>query len=1082
MAPVADKFGLSCFRNRSRESPSPTKHLHTKRSSTVGAPMLSASSSNNHSLFSFGRNGPGPSAGLAPSPDAIEQEPSTQYGFLPEVSFDDFQTSIESASDDLKLTQFPSPTGEGSILGSQGFGESKMVDRPNTLRNGPAARAPVQHSQQQDQQSQTARSRTGPVFRRPSVSNRQASISSTTSTMSRTSDVNRDQATIRPKRQNQHPPISNSSFVGKQPRKSIGPGVSESTEYSNGSGVRRHPSLASTVDRVGVDGPRASVDGSSQYADTSRNMTASRAAKIKTLSQPPPPRASQMNAAADSSTLSVDQSKMAPRSPRAGKSGATTPGSGRRMSVLPGHPSHHASGLGARTVSPTDAQRLKRRSFMPEPQGSDPQNSLMILQPPPPAPIDRPSSRSPSMLPRKTSTPVSQRTTPDPNRKSYSSGFSVGSTASNNTVRTSTGSLQPRAQANGASRLPAPKSVNNLPSSNEEGEDVPPVPAIPKVYESPKESPAEMSFLDKRKSNLGLDSSSLRSNSTGSLSGAPVPEKPKVQRKGSTRKVAQTANLDPEKRMQPDKTQPVQQPRRNLKSMNLPPLTVGPLSTPTVNKIARLQQDQSQTERKISSPPARQVTKTPTTPMTARSTFFPRRKELAHYRSSSSIHQKRVESPLVAEASSSESVNESVTKPSVSPYLSSSVPKEGGFEQHYFKRSQTGSEIRETDEATNSTAAQQKPSGPRAQRQPSKTMSKTSIKSTPKSPAPQSSPDDPQTPSSMSSLRRKLSLSWKRSSSKTEKHPENNTTTKHDAMPPPRIPVSATAGNSMTAKTASPSMSAKSSTVQLDSARRKASGASLSGLNASLHGRNRSDASQGTQALSTATRPAKVDSVEAAGSRSTASSTSVMQKFLRTKASTAKIQQQQSDVFAADLDKDDLVAEEEMKKLGSRRKETELAARTLDTLRKRATPKERVSPQDAIRIAMLNIYERGEIIDYKDIYFCGTQNAQKVVGDLNSKSPNFGYDDERGDYTIIIGDHLAYRYEIVDVLGKGSFGQVVRCIDHKTGVLVAVKIIRNKKRFHQQALVEVNILQKLREWVSADFHGFRTGQHANFGF
>jgi dual specificity tyrosine-phosphorylation-regulated kinase 2/3/4 len=173
----------------------------------------------------------------------------------------------------------------------------------------------------------------------------------------------------------------------------------------------------------------------------------------------------------------------------------------------------------------------------------------------------------------------------------------------------------------------------------------------------------------------------------------------------------------------------------------------------------------------------------------------------------------------------------------------------------------------------------------------------------------------------------------------------------------------------------------------------------------------------------------------------------------------------QNDIYTASLDKDDLVAEDEMKKLGSKRKETEIAARTLDALRKRATPKERVGPQDAIRIAMLNIYERGEIVDYKDIFFCGTQNAKKVVGDMNTKSPNFGYDDERGDYTIVVGDHLAFRYEVVDVLGKGSFGQVVRCIDHKTGALVAVKIIRNKKRFHQQALVEVNILQKLREWV-----------------
>ncbi|KAI7660700.1 kinase-like protein [Hortaea werneckii] len=81
-----------------------------------------------------------------------------------------------------------------------------------------------------------------------------------------------------------------------------------------------------------------------------------------------------------------------------------------------------------------------------------------------------------------------------------------------------------------------------------------------------------------------------------------------------------------------------------------------------------------------------------------------------------------------------------------------------------------------------------------------------------------------------------------------------------------------------------------------------------------------------------------------------------------------------------------------------------------------------------------------------------------------SKNGNYGYDDERGDYNIVLGDHLAYRYEVIDVLGKGSFGQVVRCVDHKDGGVVAVKIIRNKKRFHQQALVEVGILGRLGEW------------------
>lgn len=170
------------------------------------------------------------------------------------------------------------------------------------------------------------------------------------------------------------------------------------------------------------------------------------------------------------------------------------------------------------------------------------------------------------------------------------------------------------------------------------------------------------------------------------------------------------------------------------------------------------------------------------------------------------------------------------------------------------------------------------------------------------------------------------------------------------------------------------------------------------------------------------------------------------------------------------LDRDDLLAEEEMKRLASKRKDSEKAAKEVDDLRRKAIPKERVSPTQALKMANLNIFERGEIVDYKEVFFCGIQNARKHVGDLSAEAANFGYDDERGDYNIVNGDHLAYRYEIVDVLGKGSFGQVVRCIDHKNGSLVAIKIIRNKKRFHQQALVEVDLLQKLRDWVCLAFN------------
>ncbi len=62
----------------------------------------------------------------------------------------------------------------------------------------------------------------------------------------------------------------------------------------------------------------------------------------------------------------------------------------------------------------------------------------------------------------------------------------------------------------------------------------------------------------------------------------------------------------------------------------------------------------------------------------------------------------------------------------------------------------------------------------------------------------------------------------------------------------------------------------------------------------------------------------------------------------------------------------------------------------------------------------------------------------------SSLTDNYGYDDDRGDYRLVKGDHVQYRYEVLDLLGKGSFGQVVKVFDHKRKDYLALKIIRNK--------------------------------------
>ncbi|KAK2170001.1 hypothetical protein LSH36_5g15059 [Paralvinella palmiformis] len=76
---------------------------------------------------------------------------------------------------------------------------------------------------------------------------------------------------------------------------------------------------------------------------------------------------------------------------------------------------------------------------------------------------------------------------------------------------------------------------------------------------------------------------------------------------------------------------------------------------------------------------------------------------------------------------------------------------------------------------------------------------------------------------------------------------------------------------------------------------------------------------------------------------------------------------------------------------------------------------------------------------------------------------NDGYDDESHDYIVKPGEKWMDRYEIDSLIGKGSFGQVVKAYDQVDQEYVAIKIIKNKKPFFNQAQIEVRLLELMNK-------------------
>ncbi|XP_069489288.1 dual specificity tyrosine-phosphorylation-regulated kinase 3 isoform X2 [Ambystoma mexicanum] len=109
----------------------------------------------------------------------------------------------------------------------------------------------------------------------------------------------------------------------------------------------------------------------------------------------------------------------------------------------------------------------------------------------------------------------------------------------------------------------------------------------------------------------------------------------------------------------------------------------------------------------------------------------------------------------------------------------------------------------------------------------------------------------------------------------------------------------------------------------------------------------------------------------------------------------------------------------------------------------------------------LSPFELQEIAAFPEVYFVGP-NAKKRPGVVGGPN-NGGFDDDQGGYILVPHDQLCYRYEVLKIIGKGSFGQVAKVFDHKLHQHLALKLVRNEKRFHRQAAEEIRILEHLKK-------------------
>ncbi|XP_033942577.1 homeodomain-interacting protein kinase 1-like isoform X3 [Pseudochaenichthys georgianus] len=113
----------------------------------------------------------------------------------------------------------------------------------------------------------------------------------------------------------------------------------------------------------------------------------------------------------------------------------------------------------------------------------------------------------------------------------------------------------------------------------------------------------------------------------------------------------------------------------------------------------------------------------------------------------------------------------------------------------------------------------------------------------------------------------------------------------------------------------------------------------------------------------------------------------------------------------------------------------------------------------------------------------GGTTAQSIAHSTSTTKSSSSHSE--GDYQLVQHEILcsmANSYEVLEFLGRGTFGQVAKCWKRGTNEIVAIKILKNHPSYARQGQIEVSILSRLSTENADEFNFVRSYecfQHKN---